>query len=156
LKPKLRTYAVLKRELKFEPYLDVYHRGGIPELAKIRGGTNRLRIEQGRYQQEPLERRVCVLCSMKQVEDEYHFMLECPVYEDLRNLMWAKFEALTGQSRSTLGSKCQQLNALIGDQFQPAEGSDQNSKASSQYRTVAKSIMVFITTAMNRRRRLLE
>ena len=46
---KLRTYCKLKKELKAEPYLEVYHRGGIPELAKIRGGTNRLRIEQGRY-----------------------------------------------------------------------------------------------------------
>src|SRR5688572_13573302 len=37
IKPKLRTYAILKRDLRKEPYPDVFHRRGIPELAKIRG-----------------------------------------------------------------------------------------------------------------------
>ena len=48
LRPKLRTYCKIKKDLKFEPYLQIHHRGGIPELAKIRGGSNRLRIEQMR------------------------------------------------------------------------------------------------------------
>ena len=46
LRPKLRTYCKIKKDLRFEPYLEVYHGGGIPELAKIRGGTNRLRISR--------------------------------------------------------------------------------------------------------------
>ena len=34
-KPKLRTYIKLKRVLRKEPCLKVYHRGGIPELVKL-------------------------------------------------------------------------------------------------------------------------
>src|SRR4051794_22375288 len=71
----------IKRTLRFEPYLQFFHRGGIPELAKIRGGTNRLRIEQGRYEKEKVCERICRCC---QVEDEFHFMLQCSTY-DLRN-----------------------------------------------------------------------
>ena len=63
LKPKLRTYVKIKKTLRTEPYLTVYHRRGIPELVKLRGGTNRLRIEQGRYRQEALEDRVCEYCD---------------------------------------------------------------------------------------------
>ena len=62
LRPKLRTYCKIKKDLKFEPYLQTYHRRAIPELAKIRGGSNRLRIEQGRYEKEQVHERVCRLC----------------------------------------------------------------------------------------------
>jgi hypothetical protein len=75
-KPKLRTYCLLKKQLHPEPFLTVYHRIGIPELVKIRGGTNRLRIEQGRYTKEAKEERVCESCEDRQIEDETHFILK--------------------------------------------------------------------------------
>ena len=75
IKPKLRTYSKLKTKLRVEPYLEVWHRGGIPELAKLRGGTNRLRIEQGRYVKEAISERKCKFCVSGDVEDESHFML---------------------------------------------------------------------------------
>jgi hypothetical protein len=96
LRPKLRTYCKIKRTLRFEPYLQFFHRGGIPELAKIRGGTNRLRIEQGRYEKEKVCERICRCCKSGQVEDESHFMLQCSTYDDLRNRMWTRFEQATG------------------------------------------------------------
>jgi len=150
-RPKLRTYCKLKKDLEVEPYLEVYHRVGIPELVKIRGGTNRLRIEQGRYVKESLEQRVCRCCSTGSVEDEYHFMLDCPMYEDARRIMWARFAQTTGTSKDELISKDQMLNALIGDRFQPSQDKDK-----PMYRNLVRSVMTFIITAMNRRRRFLE
>ncbi len=32
----------------------------------------------------PVNMRVCRLCSLSKVEDEIHFLLECPLYLDLR------------------------------------------------------------------------
>jgi len=151
IRPKLRTYAKLKKELRTEPFLQLYHRGGIPELVKVRGGTNRLRIEQGRYVKEAVEERVCLFCDSKQVEDEYHFMLDCELYEDLRVKMWKKCEEYTGFSRSE-ATKDDQLNALIGDRFQPAEDEDKDSSASENYKQLMKEVMKYITQAMNRRR----
>ena len=153
LKPKLRTYVTLKKELKVEPFLGVYHRGGIPELVKMRGGTNRLRIEQGRYVKEAVEDRVCLYCDSKQVEDENHFMLDCQVYEDLREVMWKKCEEAT-EFRRVDASREQQLNALIGDELQPDDDEDKDSDTSKKYRKLMKAVMVYITSAMNRRRGL--
>jgi hypothetical protein len=154
MRPKLRTYAKLKRVLRPETFLQCYHRQGIPELVKIRGGTNRLRIEQGRYVKEAVEDRVCLYCcDTKQVEDEYHFMLECKTYDDLRQKMWQKCEETTSFSRSG-ASREQQLSALIGDTFQPDEEEDKDSDTSKTYKELMKGVMIYITSAMNRRRGL--
>ena len=117
---ELRTYCKIKKDLKFEPYLQLHHRGGIPEVAKIRDGSNRLRIEQGRYEKEQIHERVCRLCPSGSVEDESHFLLQCPVYDDLRNAMWTKFEQATGWHKSRFANDDERLNALIGYRFQPS------------------------------------
>jgi hypothetical protein len=89
-KSKLRTYAVLKTQLKMEDYLQVKDRCGVPELTKLRGGTNRLRIEKGRYQGLPAEERVCEFCNKGEVEDERHFVLSCPLYSTVRAELWTE------------------------------------------------------------------
>ena len=136
----------------------MHHRGGIPELAKIRGGSNRLRIEQGRYEKEQPNERVCRLCANGSVEDESHFMLQCSVYDDLRNIMWTKFEQATGWSKSRFANNDEQLNALIGYRFQPsATDNGKTAGAVKQiYRNVVQCVMTFVTTAMKRRRILLD
>ena len=150
LKPKLRTYVTLKKELKVEPFLGVYHRGGTPELVKMRGGTNRLRIEQGRYTKEKLEERVCLLCNNGRVEDEKHFMLDCVTYEDLRTKMWSSVEEITGESKESIPEE-ERLNALIGDKYQ-----SDSSEKDENYEQIARAVMKFITAAMNRRRKVLD
>ena len=37
-------------------------------------------IETGRLKKIDLEERMCKMCSQKRVEDECHFLLECPAY----------------------------------------------------------------------------
>ena len=46
----------------------------------LRGGTNCLRIERGRWVGEKVEERVCLVCMSDEVENEQHFVLECPMY----------------------------------------------------------------------------
>ena len=156
-KPKLRTYVRLKKKLRMEPYLSVHHRSGLPELTKLRGGTNRLRIEQGRYRKEAVEERVCEVCDSKQTEDEKHFMLECKVYDDLREKMWREVEDITQTARSTYVSDEERLNALIGDRYQPEEKDDKkDSPVLLRYQAMMKVVMKFVTEAMNRRRGLVK
>ena len=148
LRPKLRTYCKIKKDLRFEPYLDVYHRGGIPELVKIRGGTNRLRIEQGRYVKEDVHERVCKCCASGRVEDETHFMLECSFYNDLRDKMWFAFEDATGRGQASFSDNGSKLNALIGDLLQPSVSDrDKSSTARLVYCKVVRCVMTFITSA---------
>ena len=55
-------------------------------LTAVRTGTNKLRIETGRWKR-PVERkedRVCIQCGNGEVEDERHFILCCNRFQDLR------------------------------------------------------------------------
>jgi len=88
--PKLRTLLLYKTELKQEPYLYLY----IPHrlrsaFAKFRIGHHELEIERGRHRNVPVNERYCKLCQSEKilcVEDEYHVLLKCPSYDDLRSI----------------------------------------------------------------------
>ena len=54
-------------------------------LSKFRLGTLDLEIEKGRRHNIPREARVCKLCSSGSVEDEIHFILNCPKLDNTRN-----------------------------------------------------------------------
>ena len=116
-KTKLRTYKKLKTKLEREEYLmedDVTLRR---RLTQLRGGTNELRIEEGRWRRERLEDRVCLVCGSGKVEDERHFVLECAAYEELREKLFDEIYVLTeGQYNMGLMIDDQEwmLDALIG------------------------------------------
>ena len=88
--PKLRTLVLFKSNLSVENYLLLH----IPRrlrvaLAKFRVGNHDLEIEKGRYVKVPVDERFCKLCltlNENHIEDEYHVLLKCPFYEDLRKI----------------------------------------------------------------------
>ena len=56
-------------------------------LTRLRVSSHRLQIEAGRWHKPykiPLENRKCQVCNI--LEDEFHFILECSLYNDLRAL----------------------------------------------------------------------
>ena len=82
-KPRLRTYRQFKKKLAFEDYLNASDLRGRRQLARIRSGANRLRIEEGRAKRlRPEDRKCWFGCLL--IEDERHFLMSCPVYSDLR------------------------------------------------------------------------
>jgi len=54
-------------------------------LACFRTGSHVLRIETGRWSNEAQTSRVCPLGCSAAVENEYHFVFECPAYEAIRS-----------------------------------------------------------------------
>ena len=52
----------------------------------IRISSHDLRIHSARYGRERIQRdeRVCLLCECLDIEDEFHFILKCDKYDDLR------------------------------------------------------------------------
>ena len=52
-------------------------------LAKLRLGMLPINIELGRYNGTPREERWCVNCQ-NEVEDEFHVMFYCPLYQPYR------------------------------------------------------------------------
>ena len=50
-------------------------------------------VEEGRYRRPKIARglKKCSLCSMDVVEDEYHFLLTCPAYSDIRKRLLPRY-----------------------------------------------------------------
>ena len=53
-------------------------------ISKFRLSSHTLCIEEGRYRNIPRAQRLCTYCIQHSVEDEFHFVLICPQYVDLR------------------------------------------------------------------------
>lgn len=92
-KPKLRTYCLLK----IEPICEQYISFNLPKsqrslCAQLRCGILPLSIETGRYRGSPEEDRICEYCDLHEVENEFHFVLYCPFYHDLRYILFEKIK----------------------------------------------------------------
>ena len=89
---KLRTYRLFKDEFVFEPYLNwgTYNQRNI--LTKFRISSHKPEIEKGRYMNIPTEQRICRLCKLD-VENEIHFLLECPSQANTRREILDQIES---------------------------------------------------------------
>ena len=54
-------------------------------LAHVRMGILPLNVETGRYLRKPLNKRLCLLCTEREIEDQYHFLCSCPCYKTERD-----------------------------------------------------------------------
>ena len=50
----------------------------------MRCSSHKLIIEKGRYVNLERNQRVCSICNLNDIEDEFHFILRCPAYNDLK------------------------------------------------------------------------
>ena len=57
-------------------------------LAKFRYGVAPIKLETGRYENLHVDESKCFVCDA--VESECHVICECPVYDDLRNILFTK------------------------------------------------------------------
>ena len=87
---KLSIYLTFKNSLEWEVYLNI----GIIKMSKLRAALTRFRcsshvfnIEMSRRNGILLEGRLCAFCENNRIvviEDEYHFLLHCPRYNNIR------------------------------------------------------------------------
>lgn len=90
--PKLSTYRAIKRIFVIENYLQcIQNYNHRIALSRLRCSAHKLMIEEGRYRQIDRDNRLCICCNMKMVEDEYHFIMVCPAFRDLRNSLLPKY-----------------------------------------------------------------
>lgn len=83
--PKLHSYCLFKEDTELEFYLDHVSPNKFKfALSRFRLSSHSLAIETGRYSATPREERLCTFCNMKSVENEYHFLLVCPHYSEIR------------------------------------------------------------------------
>ena len=71
---------------KIQPYLEYINICKFSQsFSKLRMSSHRLQIEAGRWARPnsiPLNERKCSFCQV--IEDEFHFVLVCQLYSDLR------------------------------------------------------------------------
>ena len=70
----------------YESYLDEVPSKFRIVFAKFRMASHQLRIVTGRYGVNRIERnqRLCNMCNSGEIEDEYHFLIICNAYKDIR------------------------------------------------------------------------
>lgn len=85
--PKLRTYCKFKTTFHCENYLLAFTRSQRLAFSKLRISAHKLLIEAGRYTIPRIEpnARICKQCNLNEVEDEFHFIMHCKLYDDLRS-----------------------------------------------------------------------
>ena len=82
---RLATYCIFKKELILEQYLTCVDKPIFRiALCKFRTSSHLLKIEVGRWNNIPKKDRICDFCNLNVIEDEFHFLLVCPKFIDLR------------------------------------------------------------------------
>ena len=56
-------------------------------MSKLRLASNKLKIVTGRYAANRVnrEQRICTLCVLREIEDDFHFVIKCPAYSAIRS-----------------------------------------------------------------------
>ena len=56
--------------------------------------NHKLVLEIGRYNQTTADNRHCPFCGCNVIEDEFHFLFQCPTYSMIRNKFYYKVKTL--------------------------------------------------------------
>ena len=84
-------YTHYKTNLTTESYVDVLDIAKFRKcFASFRCSVHNLSIETGRHYGIQREERTCPYCECY-IEDEFHFLLICPLYTVIRNVYIAKY-----------------------------------------------------------------
>ena len=101
---KLRTYGQFKSQFSMENYvLHIKNTKARKLFTSLRISNHTLCIETGRYTRPktpPLE-RLCTMCSMGEVEDEKHLILQCPTYAAERSEFLRKMQSILALDTSS-------------------------------------------------------
>ena len=118
----LTVYKHLKQQFEYEHYLDIVTNKSLRScVTRMRVSGHKLRIETGRYgpQRVIREERHCIICTntMRDIEDEFHFILKCDCYRDIRKRyisnyytrspsMWKLLKLLSSKNELVLKNLC--------------------------------------------------
>ena len=94
LQRKLRTYKTFKTSFKMENYILSQKLEKRKYFTKLRISSHNLHIETGRYNRPKTapNDRICALCNSGDIEDEFHFMLKCTLYDQERSDLFTQLQ----------------------------------------------------------------
>ena len=81
---KLKFLNSLKNTYEPENSLKIQKLSNRRAITKLRTSNHNLAIETGRWTNTERKNRLCTQCTESKIEDETHFLFECPKYLDIR------------------------------------------------------------------------
>ena len=82
---RLEVYHNIKFDFGLESYLQILSSVKFRKaLTRFRISAHSLAIETGRHHRKARRERKCIYCNMNVIESKYHFLLICPLYNDIR------------------------------------------------------------------------
>ena len=81
---KLQFYRKIKVNHSFEKYLELPHFNDRKIIAKFRCLDHKLEMESGRHNKTPQNEIICRVCPSNEIENEEHFLITCPLYDQLK------------------------------------------------------------------------
>ena len=77
-------FTKIKQKHEKERYLSLKNFEIRQAISKLRLSSHKLAIVIGKWYKIEKENRICKSCDLNAIEDEFHFLIECPTYKDLR------------------------------------------------------------------------
>jgi hypothetical protein len=74
-----------------EVYFDILDNKNVVELCRFRTANHKLPIEIGRWNNTNRYNRMCTHCNKNKLGDEFHYILDCPFFEQDRNIYIPKY-----------------------------------------------------------------
>ena len=93
----LRYLELCRFQCQLKPYLAISNsRNKICSVIKLRTGNHTLAAEVGTYQNRSTYKDcICKFCDLNKIEDIFHFIVECPCYNDERDALIPDLRGIT-------------------------------------------------------------
>ena len=94
---KLRFYSKCKGTFAIEPYCTLARsRSHRHWITRVRTSAHHLQIEVGRWTtpRTPVELRTCTYCNTNSIDDETHFLWECPTFSEKKRCFIGRMAAI--------------------------------------------------------------
>ncbi len=77
-------YSLFKTKFRIKPYLVLLQPKYSIPISRLRANNHRLPVVAGRYSGRPRSERLCNLCNLDDLGDEYHYLMKCPFFHTHR------------------------------------------------------------------------
>ena len=106
----MKLYRSIKKDFGLENHVKLnLSRNERSVLSQLRCSILPIQIEIGRFNNLKIEERLCPICNTGSIETEYHFLFECPKYQNSREEFYRQLNINANDYTN--------LNALLNDLF---------------------------------------
>ena len=109
---KLNFLNSIKDTYSMENYLKIKDYQNRKAICKLRTSSH-LKIETGRWTNIARENRICTQCRQNTVEDEYHFLFDCTMHANERNISFEKIKTKTNINLFDASKQVENLKLLF-------------------------------------------